>query len=48
LKKLAPRVAGVVVVARGLSDERKKAEVIAAVRALLEAPLHRIQAFNKS
>lgn len=47
IKKLKPKVRGVLVVARGVEDLRIKAMVIEAIQRTLDVPKHRIAVFPK-
>lgn len=47
VKKLKPRVRGVLVVARGVEDLQVKATVLQAIQRALDVPIHRIEVLPK-
>ena len=48
LKTATPRVSGVLVTARGVGETGVQADVIHAVRAVLDVPAHRVQVLEKA
>jgi len=47
LKRTMPRVSGVLVTAKGVADAKTQTDVMNAVRAVLDVPVHRVQVLEK-